>query len=248
MSPHLAITGFHRSGTSLAADIVHRSGLHLGDRLLGPLPSNPRGHFEDLGIVHFHDELLRANSRSWVVSDPFVPDIPDALRARARQLIEDRDAANSSWGFKDPRSSLFLDQWKEWLPDLRVIAVYRPPGPACASLVTREVALPRRWWRRDPGRAIVRTPAVAYEMWEVYNSAIAEYSRRHLDDVLLVPASSLATGTKLSDRLRRWGFDIDSVDQAAVYRHELMRSDDNSHIPSQLAAIWESLNALAAQS
>jgi hypothetical protein len=84
-------------------------------------------------------------------------------------------------------------------------------------------------------------------MWEVYNSAIAEYSRRHLDDVLLVPASSLATGTKLTDRLQRWGFDIDSVDQAAVFHPELMRPDDDPAIPSPLAATWESLNALAAQ-
>jgi hypothetical protein len=57
----LIICGMHRSGTSFVASLVAGAGVHLGDTLLESSPGNPRGHFEDVGILDFHRTVLIAN-------------------------------------------------------------------------------------------------------------------------------------------------------------------------------------------
>ena len=51
MSDQLIVAGFHRSGTSLVCQLLHRAGLFLGYDLLGPAFSNPHGHFEDTEVL-----------------------------------------------------------------------------------------------------------------------------------------------------------------------------------------------------
>lgn len=246
MSRHLIVTGFHRSGTSLAAEIVHRAGLFLGDRLLGPMPSNERGHFEDLEFVRFHDELLRANGRSWVVREAFNPQVAGGLADRATELIGERDRRYEAWGFKDPRASLFLDLWNRWLPDLRVIVIYRHPDVAASSLVRRESQMARRWWRRpDSGRTVSKDPAVALDMWLTYNQAIVGFAESHPDSVLVIQAESLALGTLVTSRLQEWGFAVERVDQASVFRPGLLSDGGGGSVEPALGETWEALNRLA---
>ena len=61
----IAITGMHRSGTSLLANLLNQAGLSLGEKLLGPMDSNPKGHFEDYDFLKFHKELLAFNRQTW---------------------------------------------------------------------------------------------------------------------------------------------------------------------------------------
>ena len=67
MSEQLIIAGFHRSGTSLVCQLLHRAGLFLGDELLGATFSNPNGHFEDAEVVELHERILADNGRTWRV-------------------------------------------------------------------------------------------------------------------------------------------------------------------------------------
>jgi len=41
LSDQLIVAGFHRSGTSLVCQVLHRAGLFLGYDLLGAVFSNP---------------------------------------------------------------------------------------------------------------------------------------------------------------------------------------------------------------
>src|SRR4051794_10400370 len=58
--PCFAITGHHRSGTSLIASMLQTGGLDIGSRLFGPSEANKPGHFEDMDFLNFHVDALRA--------------------------------------------------------------------------------------------------------------------------------------------------------------------------------------------
>ena len=58
MSHQLIIAGFHRSGTSLVSQLLHRAGLFLGYDLMGASFSNPHGHYEDIEVYDLHEQIL----------------------------------------------------------------------------------------------------------------------------------------------------------------------------------------------
>jgi len=135
----IAILGMHRSGTSLAASILRESGVDVGEKLLRADVSNPAGHFEDLDILDFHKEVLEDNNIS-----PFTGDIP-ALKLngeqaqRARDIVARRNA-KTLWGWKDPRTVLFIPLWKKLLPHGKLICVIvlRSPEETVRSMLARD--------------------------------------------------------------------------------------------------------------
>ena len=131
----MIIAGFHRSGTSLTARLLHRSGLFLGDALLGAHPSNPYGHFEDLEVLNLHEKILADNGLDMFVEDPFIPSLGKSHWRRMRSIAEKREAGHLLWGFKEPRASLFLMLWKHILP--------RAPGPDRLPTLHRDELLAR---------------------------------------------------------------------------------------------------------
>ncbi len=64
MTYTLIVVGMHRSGTSLTANWLARSGLFVGDTLLANRVDNPMGHFEDESFLHLHEDILKANGLS----------------------------------------------------------------------------------------------------------------------------------------------------------------------------------------
>ena len=71
--PVFILTGFHRSGTSLIGRYLLLSGINMGAVLLGPHPSNPYGHFEDVEVLDFHTRILkreRGGEDQWVKKLP----------------------------------------------------------------------------------------------------------------------------------------------------------------------------------
>ncbi|MDP4350266.1 hypothetical protein QSG17_25820, partial [Escherichia coli] len=63
--------------------------------------------------------------------------VPEALRREAAALIAVRAGRGSGWGWKDPRTTLFLDFWSEFLPDARYLLVFRRPWEVVDSLFRR---------------------------------------------------------------------------------------------------------------
>lgn len=134
-SSPLVIAGMHRSGTSLLARFVHQSGIDMGSTLIGPRPSNQYGHYEDVQFVAFHERVLlrEFDETMWV---PRPPKLTPADHARAKALIAGR-REKPHWGWKDPRTCLFLDLWSSLLPDARYLFVVRHPLLVLDSLSRR---------------------------------------------------------------------------------------------------------------
>jgi hypothetical protein len=210
----LIVTGFHRSGTSAAARLLHRGGVFLGDRLIGARASNPFGHFEDLEIVGLHDRLLGRNGLTWQTDHAGPVDAGDEGRA-AMAEIAGRRAPHGIWGFKDPRACFFLDDWWRAVPTAKVIGVVRHPSGAAASLLRRESRLARSLGGGPSGLAA--DPGHAFRMWIAANRLLADAARRRPGAVLLVSFSRLRAGAPLlSEVRRRWGMEVQTLPTAAA--------------------------------
>jgi len=178
-TPVLVIGGMHRSGTSLTASLLSAAGLHVGDRILGcdstcPDPSNPKGHFEDVEFLLFHERVLAANG---LASEGLVaegnPSVPPSLQDEARQMIVNRTARQRPWGWKEPRTVLFLDFWESLLPNGKYLFVFRRPWEVVDSLFRRG------------NKIFVTHPELAIGVWLNYNRRILEFVKRYPDKCLL---------------------------------------------------------------
>lgn len=183
----LCITGMHRSATSLAASWLQSCGLAVDDgSSLGPRVGNPKGHFEDEQFLKLHHAAIEREmpkSGGWMAkpSRPFRPG-PN-FEAAARQLIAERTRKFPLWGWKDPRTSLFLEQWKRWIPELKALLIWRPCQEVVESLLDRA--------RRDGHYDVPTIGAVA--SWCAYNKAILKFKRRWPDDAIMISAGALVS-------------------------------------------------------
>jgi hypothetical protein len=209
----LIVAGFHRSGTSAAARLLHHAGAHMGDDLVGERLSNPFGHYEDVAVVRLHDALLADNGRTWQVDREMLPAVSAARWQELGAFAAGRERGHPLWGFKDPRACLFLQVWKHLLPDARVVVVFRHYAEAVASLHRREArltlsgaepaALHRRFWE---------VPGLALRMWLVHNRALVDFAGAHRGDVLVVSFDALRAGMPLVAAAEaRWGLGLRPV-------------------------------------
>jgi hypothetical protein len=219
LSQQLIIAGFHRSGTSLTAQLLRRAGLFLGYELLDANPSNPYGHFEDREVVELHQQILGDNDLTWQVAESLLPVVNHARWQRMREIAERRDAEHRLWGFKDPRACPFLMLWKYILPDAKVLIVYRHFADSTYSLARRHaqnlldgegpVQLHRRFWTE---------PDLALRMWLVHNEALLAFSRAYPEDTMVVSMRMLQDGFPLIWALeRRWGLGLADVPIGEVF-------------------------------
>ena len=188
----VVITGMHRSGTSLTTSLLQSAGLFVGDRLLGKNLSNPKGHFEDLDFVEFHQSLLQSQgvcSEGW--TDNSFKSIPPEYTQIAQNLIERRNKRDR-WGWKDPRTTLFLDFWSNLIPHAKYVFVYRSPWEVVDSLFRR-------------GDSAFQTdPETAIQTWFNYNQKIIHFCNSTSRPCILL---------RVEDVINSPQFVIDSVNQ-----------------------------------
>lgn len=138
------ITGMHRSGTSIAAQVLGLVGVDLGpkDRFLNPTPDNPLGFFENRDIYEVNRSILRHLGGEW--SDP--PRLPDGweyaldldrFRRRGQRIIRETFSGNQVAAWKDPRASITLPFWRSIVTIDAVVLMVRHPAQVAASLATR---------------------------------------------------------------------------------------------------------------
>lgn len=138
------VIGMHRSATSLVAKGLHQAGVHMGNKLLGPHPSNPWGHYEDIPAIHINDEILGKAGGTWddppydskiAETDPFTMNkIRDYVRTRKEQSL-------TLWGLKDPRLCLTWKLWNDVMSrfglDIHLITIRRDVEEIARSLRKR---------------------------------------------------------------------------------------------------------------
>lgn len=134
------IVGMHRTGSSLLANCLYDSGIFLGSKFLGATLSNKKGHFEDLDFLELHrrDLKLKQIDTDALVTIPEEQlQLEDESIAFADKFISER-SSKDLWGWKEPRTALYIFHWKELIRDLKIIFLQKDKNAVVNSLYKRE--------------------------------------------------------------------------------------------------------------
>jgi hypothetical protein len=238
----LVIAGMHRSGTSLITHWLHDCGLQVGERLVGAGTGNVEGHFEDEDFFHLHEQILIEKGVHPDGLDPPEATAPSARRqAQIRSLIEARNSRFPQWGWKEPRTCLFLDTYAALLPQAKYLVLLRDYQEVVHSLLKRDFALldsryqSKSWAYRMAWKCFYRSIRLArhrrkhreryLRAWVIYNHAIL----RTLDALpkhryLVVSYKSMQSqcAEVFSFLTSQWSFKLRYKKFASVYRSELI--------------------------
>jgi len=176
-APVLVMAGMHRSGTSLTSSLCQSGGLFIGKSLNPPDKASPLGHFEDLDFLWFHERTLVSDGRSPTGFDinGSLPKVTDQAAAEARGLVAERRGLGVPWGWKDPRTVLFLDFWAQELPEAKFLLVFRKPWEVADSLFRRG----------DTEVRLGNEPLRALKLWHQYNAQVLRFAQAHPSRVLV---------------------------------------------------------------
>ena len=214
----LVITGMHRSGTSLTASLLESAGLDVGQRLLMENDSNLKGHYEDLDFVNFHEDILDAqglNLAGWTGARS-IP-ISPLLLPQASALVE-RNNSKPLWGWKDPRTVLFLDFWRHQIPNAKFLFVYRQPWEVMDSLFRRG----------NP--TFVKNPNLALEVWQHYNQLILEFCQEFPERSLLLSLDTITQDPSLLIKAIQEKLDITlQIPESDRYDKTLLKREASHH-------------------
>ena len=182
-SPILIIAGMHRSGTSLTASALQSAGVNIGSRLVGANEGNIKGYFEDADFVQLHENILHSQGISkegWTlqrniqVQEQYIEIVKAILRRKCN--------LNQVWGWKDPRTTLFLKFWQEQLPEACFLLIYRSPWEVIDSLY-------RRGLKSD--EIFYENPNFALQVWMNYNCALVDFYDHFFNKCLLLNIDSI---------------------------------------------------------
>lgn len=256
VSDRLIVAGFHRSGTSLVCQLLHRAGLFLGYDLLGAKFSNLHGHFEDTEVLNLHQQILEDNGQTWMVSEPFLPIITEPHWRKMRRIIRRRDAEHDLWGFKDPRACLFMMVWKHLLPNAKVLLVYRHFADSTYSLARRQSselfsdpAGPTRIYRR-----FWEEPDLGLRMWLVHNEALLTFARAYPEDTLAMSSEMVQDGFPVIKAInKRWDLGLEEVPVSEVLDPDATQKRfggqpiSDRRLIDRIEATWQALEELGKQ-
>lgn len=230
----VAITGMHRSGTSMVTRALHDSGLQLvgtgAESLIEAADDNPEGFWENKAIVSCNDDLLEAAGGSWdnppevlpqAVDDPRVGHVAERATAALAALSE-----HDHWGFKDPRLCLTAGYWLDLEPDLRFVVCVRHPLEVALSLKRRNQ----------------NSYSLGLALWERYYAsvlALVPSERRlvtHYDTFFVDPDGELARLAAFS------GLDASSPRVLAELRHHTIGASlEEAGASASLRALYADL-------
>lgn len=223
--PAVVIGGMHRSGTSLLASLFEGAGVSIGCRLLGDGNGNEAGHFEDIDFHDFHERALIGNG---LPAEGFTssaePQIPETLRAEAAALVAARRGAGGLWGWKDPRTTLFLEFWAGMLAEARFVFVFRRPWEVVDSFFRRG----------DP--TFVYNPLLAVRVWLHYNRLILRFVASHPDRCLVRETTQVATAPRRVFAAIRRQFGVPVGEPPERFRPEMLSSDAEGRQAALVAA------------
>jgi hypothetical protein len=224
----LIIAGMHRSGTSLISHWLAKCGLQLGEKLVGPGCGNADGHFEDVEFLKMHEEVLANNNLPLSgLTDVQVENFSIYEKEKLRSIIRIKQKLYDQWGWKDPRTCLFLDVYQELLPNACYLIILRDYQSVVSSLLRRDFKqideqhmtrkyLPRLVWQkfnrtRRLNKHYCAHAAEYLKIWIAYNQDILKCIKKLNSGSFVVINYSMLKNedTRLFSHLKNsWNFSL----------------------------------------
>ena len=127
------LVGAHRSGTSFIADSLRRNGVEF---------ATGGWRAENRAFYGINKQIINDAGGIWMYP-PAAEDLLIAGQAYAPQIqavIKDFNSRAPLWGCKDPRMSLTLRSWLDFLDgDVYLIAIFRRPEAVAASIDRKQL-------------------------------------------------------------------------------------------------------------
>lgn len=247
----LIVAGFHRSGTSSVAQMLDSFGLPLGDDLMEGNEFNRFGHFESWPVVRFHDRVLDRIGANWstLLDEPIK--LTEQEQQWVREYVQKREAGAGIWALKDPRMCRFVMQWKEVIPDLKFLIVYRNPADSCQSLNRRSNLLMARSADTDNiSRRFFHDPDLALRLWVEHNHELAALQKAFPQDCLVLGHHHILNGYALMPALeKRFGIvpaqvpEKATIDPKALSQKKPALYVTSKDLIQQALEVWRTLEA-----
>ncbi len=241
----LIIAGMHRSGTSLITQWLTRCGMELGERLGDAGTGNVEGHFEDCEFLKMHEEILDNHKlpRSGLTV-AHVEDFTVYEREKVKSIIKVKQQLYDQWGWKDPRTCMFLDVYQELIPDACYMVIIRDYQSVISSLLRRDVKVMDKryenrrffpkmawfWFRRNrKTTAFYRNYTQEYlKVWISYNQDILNCIKRLKREAFMVVNYNMLNKEDLPvfrHLQNEWDFSLKYFKFKDVFKENLMGRD-----------------------
>ena len=225
----ICILGMHRSGTSCLTGSLQDAGLFLGKHHTWN-PYNTKGNRENQDVVDLNDKVLAANDGAW--DNPPAKVRWDAqLLEQGRALLADY-SGQSDLGFKDPRTPIVLDGWRELLPEMKRVGIFRHPNAVARSLELRS------------GGAMSRSDGL--NLWYRYNRKLYAEYKRNAFPILCFDEPEDVFQAKLDDVARELGLNPPAEGER-FYDGELRKAEDHAgqSLPWKIGRLYRKLRRVA---
>jgi hypothetical protein len=151
----------HKSGTTLVAQILHKSGVNMGWDLKESDLDYSSQKCESPAVNEINYELLDCHGDHSLNIGPDQKLVVGPKTVEAIQnFIKQQEEKFKNWGFKDPRTVLTYPEWKEHLPTHKLVAVYRDPEGVV------------RHYQKKANRFKIMRAAKTLWVWKKYNLKI----------------------------------------------------------------------------
>ena len=212
------VLGMHKSGTTLVAQMLHKSGINMGnfDESVGYDSGN---QFERKETQRLNMAMLQCGyDLSLNVISPLNEEkLSKDYYAKIRILIEDLCVTFEDWGFKDPRTCLTYPAWQRCLPTHCIIFVYRSPFEVWLHY-QRECS--RFNWIRK-----IKNGWKAITAWYVYNKQALEYLEKQENESIIIDYSKLMHGNMEFKLLEKFlNLKIHDCRKDSLYRAKVKQS------------------------
>ena len=209
------ILGMHKSGTTLVSQILHHSGINMGDDIDPHISYSQGNQYERESTWLLNEDILGHQPLEVESIDTVAPDIlqlTDAQRTGMHKIINECNEKYADWGFKDPRTCLTYPLWASELPQHKIIVIYRSPNEL--------------WQRYRPKHLYNRylDPYVAWKLmcrWSEHNVNIMTYLQNTQVDFLVLEYRKLMSTQAEFDRLQAFvGMELNDRRRKDLYRHK----------------------------
>ncbi len=124
------VLGMHKSGTTLVSQMLHRSGVDMGDGFEEQGSYDEGNQWERREAFLINLDLCGCGEDRYFSLDhhhELRGELPEAQERAMRRMVKRCEAAGEDWGFKEPLTCLTYPLWKRVLPPHRIVGVYRSP-------------------------------------------------------------------------------------------------------------------------
>ena len=200
----------HRSGTSMITSYLENLGVNVGSELMNADQNNPKGYFEDVEFLSLQRKMLIAGCKNgdvghhdwgFTTGTPLNTSVFENYTNEARKIIQSREELKSTWGWKDPRTSLMLDYWNALLPNAYYILVFRNPWEVMRSM------------RNLKAEVFQSNPDYAFKIWKQYNEALLAFYKSNKEKCLLVSANRFLQKPEVLAELIQHKFKLDVLEE-----------------------------------